>query len=96
MIKRIWLYPPLAFARVGSSPTPCENFYWGPDDLSPQGTARTQIVGAETLEVAEDGTVTVRPPSPSGSVVFKDGDAFRPVCPFFELHAAWEIGRAHV
>ena len=42
MIKRIWLYPPLAFARVGSSSTPCENFYWGPDDLSPQGTARTR------------------------------------------------------
>ena len=90
MIKRIWLYPPLAFARVGSSSTPCENFYWGPDDLSPQGTARTQIIGAETLEVAEDGTVTLRPPSPSGRVVFKDGDAFRPVCPFFELHAAWD------
>ena len=44
MIKRIWLYPPLAFARVGSSPTPCDNFYWGPDDLSPEGTARTRIV----------------------------------------------------
>ena len=68
MIKRIWLYPPLAFARVGSSSTPCENFYWGPDDLSPQGTARTQIIGAETLEVAEDGTVTLRSAPSSNSM----------------------------
>jgi hypothetical protein len=90
MIKRIWLYPPLAFARVGSSPIACENFYWGPDDLTPEGTARTRIVGAETLDVAKDGTITVRPPSPTGSVIFKDEDGFRPVCPFFEVHAAWD------
>ena len=90
MIKRIWLYPPLALARVGSSPVPCENFYWGPDDLTPEGTARTRIVGTETLEVAKDGTVSVSPPSPTGSVIFKDEKGFRPVCPFFEVHAAWD------
>lgn len=88
MIKRIWLYPPLAFARVGSSQTPCENFYWGPDDLTPGGTARTRVVGAETLEVADDGVVTARPPN--GIVTFKDEAGFRPVCPFFELYAAWD------
>lgn len=94
MIKRIWLYPPLAFARVGGSPKPCENFYWGPDDLMPGGTARTRIIGAETLEVAGDGTVTACPPN--GTVIFKDGDCFRPVCPFFELHAAWDEGGTEV
>jgi hypothetical protein len=90
MFKRVSLYPPLAFARVGSSPTPCENFYWGPDDLTPLGTARTQIIGWDTLVVAENGTVAVRPPSPSGKVVFKDEHGLRPVCPFFEVHAVWE------
>jgi hypothetical protein len=70
MIKRIWLYPPLAFARVGSSATPCENFYWGPDDLTPGGTARTRIVGAETLEVTADGTVAVAVCPPNKRVVF--------------------------
>jgi hypothetical protein len=89
MIKRIWLHPPLAFARVGSSQTPCDNFFWGPDDLSPEGTARTRIVPTESLHVDEHGVVTAyQPPSPFR---FKDGDAFRPVCPFFELHAEWEI-----
>ncbi len=90
MFKRVSLYPPLAFARVGSSPTPCENFYWGPDDLTPQGTARTRIIGWDTLVVAEDGTITVRPPSPDGKVVFKDEHGLRPVCPFFEVHVAWD------
>ena len=90
MIKRIWLYPPLAFARVGGSSTPCENFYWGPDDLTPDGTARTRLVAAETLRVAEDGTVTSHQPLPTDSVIFKDNEGFRPVCPFFEVHAEWE------
>jgi len=91
MIKRIWLHPPLAFARVGSSDNPCDNFCWGPDDLSPEGTARTRIVPMESLKVAEDGAVTAYRP-PDDPFVFKDGDAFRPVCPFFELHAEWKIG----
>src|SRR5260370_28335077 len=90
MIKRIWLYPPLAFARVGGSSTPCENFYWGPDDLTPDGTARTRIVAAETLKVGEDGTITAHQPS-STDIVFKDDEGFRPVCPFFEVHAEWEL-----
>jgi hypothetical protein len=88
MIKRIWLYPPLAFARVGSSPTPCENFYWGPDQLTPGGTARTRIVPAETLSVDEKGIVSAH--DPKREIVFRDEHGFRPVCPFFELHAEWE------
>jgi hypothetical protein len=87
MIKDIWLCPPLAFARVGSSPTPCQNFEWGPDDLSVTGTARTRIVGAQTLHVAKNGVVTAS--EPKADVVFKDKDGFRPVSPFFEVHGAW-------
>src|SRR5882672_3144548 len=88
MFKRISLYPPLAFARVGSSPTPCDNFYWGPDDLTPEGTARTKIVPWETLLVTDDGVVTLQPPS--NSIVFKDDHGLRPVCPFFEVHVVCE------
>lgn len=87
MITRLLLYPPLAFARVGPSPTPCESYEWGENDLSPRGTGKTTAVPAETLSVADDGTVTAAVPA---EVVFKDEVGFRPVCPFFELHAEWE------
>ncbi|MGH3927234.1 MAG: hypothetical protein ACRDTT_30935, partial [Pseudonocardiaceae bacterium] len=86
MITRLLLYPPLAYGRLGPSPTPCDNYSWGPSDLSPRGTGKTTIRPEETLDVAPDGTVTVRIPS---EVQFKDADGFRPVCPFFELHADW-------
>jgi hypothetical protein len=93
MFKRISLYPPLAFARVGSSSKPCDNFYWGPDDLTPQGTARTRIVPSETLKVGKDGVVTLAPKS--DTVVFKDDEGLRPVCPFFEVHVEWDDGRGN-
>ncbi|MEV5407863.1 hypothetical protein AB0K60_03345 [Thermopolyspora sp. NPDC052614] len=86
MIERLWLYPPLAFARLGPSPIPCDNYRWGPSDLSPRGTGKTTVVPEETLDVAEDGTVTVRLPD---RVRFKDADGFRPVAPFFELYGTW-------
>ena len=92
MLKRISLYPPLAFARVGGSKTPCDNFYWGPDDLEPDGTARTRIFPCETLDVADDGAVTQRLLSPCDSIVFKDESGLRPVCPFFEVHGVWDEG----
>jgi len=93
MIERLWLYPPLAFARVGPSPNPCDNYHWGPSDLSPRGTGKTTVVPAETLDVAEDGTVTTRLPD---RVTFKDEYGFRPVAPFFELHGTWTAdGRRH-
>ena len=89
MITRIWIHPPLAFARVGGSEKPCDNFSWGSDDLTPEGTARTKIVPMKSLAVAQDGTVTDY--DPEEPFKFKDGDAFRPVCPFFELHGEWVI-----
>src|SRR5262249_5037543 len=36
-----------------------------------------------------DGALTAY--QPKDPFKFKDGDAFRPVCPFFELHAEWDI-----
>lgn len=88
MIQKIWLYPPIAVGRVGPSKVPCDNFHWASSDLRPRGTGKTIIQPAETLHVAEDGTVTLSLPS---EITFKDSAGFKPVCPFFELHGEWEI-----
>src|SRR5262245_40271058 len=88
MIKRIWLVQPLAFARVGSSKTPLQSFYWTANDLRPHGTGRTDIAADETLSIDEAGRVVA---TRSDTIVFKDDDTqIRPVCPFFELHGEWE------
>jgi hypothetical protein len=86
MIEKLWLYPPLAIARLGTSATPCDNFTWSADDLRPRGTGKTTIKPAQTLHVAEDGTVTASIPK---EISFKDAQGFKPVCPFFELHGQW-------
>jgi hypothetical protein len=86
MIQKLWLYPPLAFARFGPSETPCDSFYWGPNDLRPRGTGKTIIQPAETLHVSVDGTITSSMPT---EIKFKDAAGFKPVCPFFELHGEW-------
>jgi hypothetical protein len=86
MIQKLWLYPPLAFGRLGPSETPCDSFYWGSNDLRPRGTGKTTIQPAETLHVSADGTVTSSMPT---EIKFKDAAGFKPVCPFFELHGEW-------
>jgi hypothetical protein len=92
MLREIWLVPPLAFARGGSSPTPCDSFDWSEPDLSAAGTGRTQVVAADTLIVdSKTGSVSLKPADPDGEVIFKDGEHIRPVCPFFELHGVWEV-----
>lgn len=93
MIEQIWLLPPLGYGRLGASPTPCQSFQWGPNDLHPRGTGKTTIRPAETLTVAADGTLTASLPA---TVVFKDQVGFRPVAPFFELHGSWVLdGERH-
>ncbi|MED3542301.1 hypothetical protein ABEX53_19070 [Bacillus toyonensis] len=86
MIQNIWLYPPLAFARLGSSNIACDSYLWGPNDNHPRGTGMTTIKPTETLNVASDGTISSSIPD---NVTFKDSEGFRPVCPFFELHGSW-------
>ncbi|WP_086603142.1 hypothetical protein [Streptomyces swartbergensis] len=88
MIERLWLHTPLAFARLGPSSVPCDNYRWGPSDLRPRGTGKTTVVPDLTLDVAADGTVTERMPE---YVQFKDEAGWRPLCPFFELHGSWTI-----
>lgn len=96
MLRRIWLVQPMAFARVGGSSTPLQNYYWTTPDLSPHGSGRTRVVAAESLEVAEDGTVSAVPPPDNGEIVFKDDEGIRPACPFFELHGEWDGGSGEI
>lgn len=87
ILKRIWLTPPFAIARVGMSPTPMDAYSWGKNDLSPRGTGKTTIEPAETLVLSETGEVSSKIPE---TVIFKDDMGFRPVCPYFELKGEWE------
>lgn len=88
MLTSITIYPPLAFARVGSSDTPCAAYSWRSAKLSPDLPASTTLQPEETLSLGADGTVTSSTPN---EILLKDPDgAFRPVCPFFELWGTWE------
>lgn len=92
MLKRIWLVSPMAFARVGGSSTPLQNYQWTSPDYAPHGSGRTRVAAAETLIVNGDGTLRAEPPPAGGEIVFKDADGIRPACPFFELHGEWDGG----
>lgn len=94
MIKRIWLHPPLAIARVGASPEPCVSFMWGPNDTHPQGTGSTTLQPTETLTLSAAGEVSASSPH---EIRFRDEHGIRPVCPFFELFAEWtsDDGTSH-
>ena len=87
MINELWIVPPIATARLGSSDTPCANFPWGPSDTSPGGTGKTTLSAQDSLELTANGEVQL---VPAGSeLIFKDQNAsgrwrFRPVCPYFE------------
>lgn len=87
MLKKLWINPPVAFARVGASTTPCCAFSWAEGEISPEAPAMTTLQVEETLEVAADGTISSSLPN---EVILKDDEGFRPVCPFFELWGEWE------
>ncbi|HUG38689.1 MAG TPA: hypothetical protein VML54_17150 [Candidatus Limnocylindrales bacterium] len=91
MLRKLLIYPPLAFARLGNSRMPLDGFFWGPNDVTPRGTGKTTILPAETLVMHDDGTLSSRVPD---TIRFKDETGFRPVCPFFEIHGEWDAGDA--
>jgi hypothetical protein len=92
VLDRIWLYPPLAFARVGSGTIPVPAFQWGPSDNSPRGSGKTTIVACETLDIDESGVVSSYMPEQIAFKEVVDGkEVFRPVCPWYELHGQWTI-----
>lgn len=88
-VDEIWICPPLAFARFGQSPFPMENFHWKKNDYSPRGTAETVIEPSLTFNIDATGNISAYLPE---KIQFKDGPLWRPVCPFFELHARFSDG----
>lgn len=90
-IKELRLLPPLAFARFGSASEPQDNYTLEDNKDDPLGFRK--IVPADTLIVAPDGTVSVRPADRAERTLadfnkmFRDGERIRPVAPFFELFA---------
>jgi hypothetical protein len=80
-IKEIRLLPPLAVARLGSSPEPLENY-----ELQTDGVRPRAIVRAESIRLDRDGTLTVQPSTEP--IQFRDSNhLIKPVAPFFELFA---------
>lgn len=81
-IKEIRLLPPLALARLGSSPEPLENYELEiPDAVRPRA-----IVPAKSLRLDPNGDLTVT--RSIGPVQFRDANhLIKPVAPFFELFA---------
>lgn len=83
-LLEVFFLPPMAVARLGSSPTPLDSFRWT-ESHAPHAQVDTVIEPAVSLKVESDGSVTPYIPR---SIVFKDDDgAVRPVAPFFELWA---------
>lgn len=84
-LLEIFFLPPMAVARVGSSPTPADSYQWNERGLLHDVPA-TVIEPAISLKVVSDGSVTPDLPT---EIVFRDGDGgpIRPVAPFFELWA---------
>jgi len=89
-IKKIWLTPPMAFARIGSSDTPMDAYYWSENNPNPKGSNKTTIVPAPTLTIDADGNLGECLPK---EIRFKEvtdkGEIFRPVCPWYELHGTF-------
>ncbi len=84
-LLEIFFLPPMAIARVGSSPTPADSYQWNERGLLHDVPA-TVIEPAISLKVEPDGSVTPELPA---EIVFRDCDEgpIRPVAPFFELWA---------
>ncbi len=90
-IQAIRILPPLAVARLGSSPEPLENY-----DLEiPDAVGPRAIVPAESLRLDREGNITVT--RSTGPVKFRDDKhLIKPVAPFFELFAQVEGSEAWV
>jgi len=80
-IHSIKINPPIAIARLGSSSTSVDAYQWTRPG-NPRWDGETAIQPDWTLKIAPDGSV--RPELPT-EIVFRDGDAIRPVSPFFEI-----------
>src|SRR5260221_4275152 len=83
MISELRILPPLAIARLGSSPNALENYTL---ELPRNPLGFRKVAPAETLAVDET-TGEISRAYTAETVVFRDGDRIRPVAPFFEVFA---------
>src|SRR5262249_53656308 len=89
-IKELRIFPPLAIARLGSSPTPLANYEVVTDNQNP-GAPR-QLVPAETLFVAP-ATGEITGSGIPADIKFRDENQdIHPVAPFLEVWARFEEG----
>jgi hypothetical protein len=92
-ITKLWLEPPMAFARIGPSPQPLCAFEWGNNANGANESGKTRAVPALSLRFDRDGGIESYI---DDAVIFRDSHGIRPVCPFFELHGEWiEEGELH-
>lgn len=81
-ILELRILPPLAIARLGSSPEPLENYELVIDD--PLDYRNIQPCETLRVDVATGQVVEAYTPS---EIRFRDGDRIRPVAPFLEIFA---------
>jgi hypothetical protein len=90
-IVALRILPPLAFARFGSASEPQPNYVLEVNDDNPLGFRK--IVRAPTLIVNADGSIVPAADQPAAKLadgigeIFRQGEAIRPVAPFFEVYA---------
>lgn len=84
-IKKIRLLPPLAIARLGSSPQPMDNYdLEDPADI----TGFRKLVPAPTMEIVDNKIARLIKPA---KVQFRDQEnRIRPVSPFLEIWAIFD------
>lgn len=83
MIREIRLLPPLAIARLGSSPLPMDNYHVQVDAAAPVGFRK--LVPAPTLTVDRTTGAITGSATPAPPVRFKDGNRVKPIAPFLEV-----------
>ena len=83
----LFFNPPMAIARLGSSPEPMESFNWVVDKSS-HGSNNTFVVPDISLHVGDDGSVSPYMPE---MISFRDDNfQVKPVAPFFELWGVFQ------
>jgi hypothetical protein len=82
-IQGIFVDPPIAIARLGSSNVPLDAYRWV-EANNPRTDGNTVIEPTWSLDINGDGSVTPRKPE---KLHLRDGDLIRPVAPFFEIWA---------
>ncbi|MCG8404832.1 MAG: hypothetical protein MI923_06500 [Phycisphaerales bacterium] len=87
-IKEIRILPPMAIARLGSSPEPMDNY----DLKLPDDAGTREILPAETFILDPNSGEILRAVTPA-TVRFRDGmNRVRPVSPFLEVWARFDDG----